>query len=102
MLPENIDSWIDLAELYFTEMQDPDMATLVLKECLYANPKGSDEVITRMSIYALLTGDTQTAEQLLLSIADKNFNYEEKMLNYDETLAENPNFCKLMELLKQK
>ena len=42
MLPENIDSWIDLAELYFTEMQDPDMATLVLKECLYANPKGSD------------------------------------------------------------
>jgi len=102
MLPENIDSWIDLAELYYTEMQDPDMATLVLKECLYANNKGSDEVITRMSIYALLTGDTQTAEQLLLSIADETFNYEEKMLSYDETLADNPSFCKLMELIKQK
>lgn len=102
MLPENIDSWIDLAELYFAELEDPDMAMLVLKECLFTNNKGNDEVTTRMSIYALLSGNTDTAEQLLLSISNENFDYQEKMLSYDSTLSDNPNFCKLMELLKQK
>lgn len=102
LLPENIDSWIDLAELYFSELDDANMANSILEDCLFANPLQRTEVCTRMIIYALLSGDVSTAENLFLSVADEAKDVIEKILNYDSTLSENSIFCKMIDLIDPK
>lgn len=100
MLPENIDSWFDLAELYYNELEDVDTAIMVLTQCNVQNPYGENEVLTRMSIYSFLSGNEQTAEQLLLSISDETFDYLEHVRKYDSTLLDNVSFCNMIDRLK--
>lgn len=96
MLPENTDSWFDLAELFYNELDDFDNAIRVLTECAIKNPDSKNEVLTRMAIYQFMSNNMQVAEQLLLSISEENFDIIEHIEKYDKSLLNNSLFCALI------
>jgi tetratricopeptide (TPR) repeat protein len=100
LLPESIDTWIDLAELYYTDLENSDEAIAILKESITTLGRIDYEVITRMSTYLFLTGAIESAELLLLTIDDESFDYTGKMILYESTLINNPTFWAMVERVK--
>ncbi|MEI6347956.1 MAG: hypothetical protein WCP69_08430 [Bacteroidota bacterium] len=100
LLPDSTDTWLDLAELYYADFENFNLAIATLNEANVAIGHVDNEIITRISAYLFLNGQIDEAELFLLSIQDTDFDYIGKILLYDSTLINNQPFWEMAERLK--